>query len=85
MALMHAEDPAKGERCVAETEALYAYANDHGLDSRLKTAEILKKFAVEHLEPVKKFGRYPTRNKALGRATTAEEEEYLKKAGGWGQ
>ncbi len=31
-------------------------------DEQAKHFAMLKKFAVEHREPVAKFGRYPTRN-----------------------
>jgi uncharacterized protein (DUF924 family) len=34
-------------------------------------------YAVKHLEVIKRFGRFPGRNKALKRDSTAEEEEYL--------
>ena len=44
------------------------------------------KCANDHLDIVKQFGRYPTRNFALGRENTPEEAEYLaKKSGSWGQ
>ena len=45
----------------------------------------LHKFSMDHLVPVEKFGRYPTRNKAMGRQSTPEEEEFLKNAQTWGQ
>ena len=35
------------------------------------------KFGNEHLDVVKRFGRYPTRNEALGRENTPEETEFL--------
>ena len=60
-----------GERCIKETKNLMQYCNDKGYDSRVKGLKMLEKFAVEHFEPIQKFGRYPTRNKALGRETTA--------------
>jgi uncharacterized protein (DUF924 family) len=34
-------------------------------------------FARRHLEIIERFGRFPHRNAALGRASTAEEREYL--------
>lgn len=34
-------------------------------------------FAIDHLNVVKQFGRFPHRNEALGRATTAEEAAWL--------
>lgn len=35
------------------------------------------KYEFEHKEIIERFGRYPTRNKVLGRQNTAEEEKYL--------
>ncbi len=43
------------------------------------------KYALEHYKIVKEFGRYPYRNKVLGRKNTAEEEIYLKNAETFGQ
>lgn len=34
-------------------------------------------YAVRHLEVIEKYGRFPHRNKILGRQNTPEEEEYL--------
>jgi uncharacterized protein (DUF924 family) len=38
-------------------------------------------FAVRHLEIIARFGRFPHRNAALGRQSTAEEIEFLKTPG----
>lgn len=35
------------------------------------------KWAIVHLELIDRFGRFPHRNAALGRQTTAEEQAYL--------
>ncbi|MEP9357285.1 DUF924 family protein [Sphingomonas sp. KR3-1] len=41
-------------------------------------------FAEKHAEVIAKFGRFPSRNAALGRESTAEELEFLKQDGaGW--
>jgi uncharacterized protein (DUF924 family) len=43
-------------------------------------------FAVKHWEVVQRFGRFPHRNKALGRTSTPDEIEFLKLPGagfGW--
>ena len=37
-------------------------------------------FEEKHMEPLRKFGRYPHRNEAMGRQSTKEETEYLKSA-----
>ena len=43
------------------------------------------KYAVEHRDIVVRFGRFPHRNEALDRPSTAEELEYLKTADRFGQ
>ena len=40
-------------------------------------AEYLK-YAQRHHDIIKRFGRFPQRNRALGRISTTEEREYLK-------
>lgn len=63
---MHSEDLGDQDRCVA----LYQAAGDEdGL-----------KWAREHRDIIARFGRFPHRNAALGRAMTPEEAEFL--AGG---
>lgn len=54
----------------------------------LKLFETLKKddplgyeYALRHYEVIEKFGRFPHRNKILGRENTPEEEEYLAQPG----
>ncbi|GAA5235787.1 DUF924 domain-containing protein [Verticiella sediminum] len=70
--LMHAEDIALQERCVALYTALAAQAPEHrsALD-----------FAYRHRDIVLRFGRFPHRNQVLGRAGTADEAEFLKTPG----
>jgi uncharacterized protein (DUF924 family) len=38
-------------------------------------------FALEHRAAIARFGRYPSRNKALSRASTPEESAYLAQGG----
>lgn len=45
-----------------------------GLESRLE-------YEILHRDAILRFGRYPTRNKALGRKSTPEEVKYLKEGG----
>ena len=40
--------------------------------------------AVGHHDAIKKFGRFPHRNKILGRKNTKAETEYLKSPPTWG-
>ena len=63
----HSEDAADQERCVA----LYKAAGDA---DGLKWAEL-------HADIIRKFGRFPHRNAALGRTTTPEEQAFLESGG----
>lgn len=63
MPFMHSERVADQLRCLALFEA-----------TRLSTA---RKYAKEHLEIIRRFGRFPHRNRVLGRASTREEAVYL--------
>ena len=40
-------------------------------------------WAAKHLEVIRRFGRFPHRNAALGRADTPEESEWLRAGGGF--
>ncbi|MDX6752388.1 DUF924 family protein [Geminicoccaceae bacterium 1502E] len=42
---------------------------------------MLLDYAQRHLDIVRRFGRFPHRNKALGRATSREEEAFLEQPG----
>jgi len=64
---MHSEALADQERCVALYRAL-------GDDDSLKYAE-------DHADIIRRFGRFPHRNAVLGRATTAEEQAFLDAGG----
>ncbi len=69
MPFMHSEDLADQERCVALFSA-------PGFEFNLK-------FAKAHRDIIARFGRFPHRNKALGRETRPEEEEAVKEGAGW--
>ncbi len=71
MPLMHSESLADQERAVMVFRAL---GNENNL-----------KYAIEHRDVVAKFGRFPHRNRALGRESTPKELEYLKTASTYGQ
>ena len=43
------------------------------------------KHAIEHRDIVARFGRFPHRNEALGRVSSAEELGYLETANRFGQ
>lgn len=65
MPLMHAENLADQDRCIAL------------LEQRLGPDTYNLPFARTHRAEIARFGRFPRRNAALGRAATAEETAYL--------
>ena len=67
----HSESLADQDRSVALFGALGAATGD---DSWLKWAHI-------HRDIIVRFGRFPHRNAAFGRATTAEEQAFLDEGG----
>jgi uncharacterized protein (DUF924 family) len=62
MPLMHSEQPSDQERSVVE------FRDRDALNY---------KFAVLHRDQIKRFGRFPGRNKVLGRVSTLEERELI--------
>lgn len=71
MPLMHSEVLADQERCLF-------------LFKSLDIPDIVK-YAVEHRDLIARFGRFPHRNKILGRKSTPEEETYLETGKTFGQ
>lgn len=70
MPLMHAEDAAAQKLCIEKFAALDRPEN--------------LRFALDHAVVIEQFGRFPSRNAALGRESTAEEQEYLARPdAGW--
>jgi uncharacterized protein (DUF924 family) len=67
----HAEDLADQDRSVALFEAHDAETGD---------VESLR-WAVLHRDVIRRFGRFPHRNAALGRTTTPEEQAFLDEGG----
>jgi uncharacterized protein (DUF924 family) len=50
----------------------------------IRIFELNRRWGLEHLDTLKEFGRYPHRNKVLGRENTEEEDLYLRDAGSFG-
>ena len=63
MPLMHSEVLADVERCIA-----LMHTAEHAAGEA---------FALRHAAVIARFGRYPSRNAALGRVTTPEEKAFL--------
>jgi uncharacterized protein (DUF924 family) len=72
----HAEDLALQQRSVALFERLAADSGAHAeaLASALD-------YARRHRDVIDRFGRFPHRNAILGRASTADEVEFLRQPG----
>ncbi|MBX3578505.1 MAG: DUF924 domain-containing protein [Rhizobiaceae bacterium] len=69
MPFMHSEVTADQEHCIQLFAAM-------GADT---------KYAVEHRDIVARYGRFPHRNKALGRQSTTDEIAFLEGHKGFGQ
>jgi uncharacterized protein (DUF924 family) len=67
----HSENLADQERCVE----LFATLSNHPASAN--TIE----YALRHKAVIERFGRFPHRNKILGRTNTAAEVEFLKQPG----
>jgi len=67
----HSESLADQERCLALMKEISVFP---------ETAD-LPRWAEAHLVIIRRFGRFPHRNAALGRPSTPEEAEFLKQPG----
>lgn len=71
MPFMHSEVSADQERCV---DLFRGLGEEDGL-----------KYAIEHRNIVAEYGRFPHRNRVLGRESTQAELDFLKGHAGYGQ
>ena len=55
-----------------------------GMMPIVKLFGMMESFADGHAVVLEEFGRYPSRNKSLGRQNTAEEEKYIQSGLSWG-
>lgn len=71
MPFMHSEVLSDQERCV---DLFKQAGNEESI-----------KYAVEHRDIIARFGRFPHRNRALGRDSTPDEQAFLEGHDGYGQ
>jgi uncharacterized protein (DUF924 family) len=64
---MHSEHPADQQRCV---ELFRNAGNPENL-----------RYAEDHADIIRRFGRFPHRNRIVGRTTTSEEQAFLEQGG----
>ncbi len=82
MPLQHSEQPDVQDESVAAYRRLLAEAPEE----LRSTFESTLGFATEHRQIIRRFGRFPSRNRALGRVSTPDERAYLESGGsGFGQ
>jgi uncharacterized protein (DUF924 family) len=67
----HSEDLTEQEKGLELMRSLEAFEETRGVSD----------WAVRHRDIVARFGRFPHRNAALGRASTAEETDFLRQPG----
>ncbi|WP_287029827.1 DUF924 family protein [Pseudomonas sp. UBA6310] len=77
LVLEHAEDLGRQERGVV---AFAALADLHRDEERAIFDDFLA-FARKHRDVVARFGRFPHRNEILGRLSTEEEKDFLRRPG----
>ncbi len=77
MPLMHSEELAHQDRCVE----LFAAFEREVAPELQRDVHYNVTFAERHRVIVQRFGRFPHRNSALGRTSTAEEIEFLREPG----
>lgn len=79
MPFEHSEAVEDQRQSVSLFEKLLASATDA---TRTQIQSALD-YARRHAEVIEKFGRFPHRNEALGRASTPEEQAWVKEHGGF--
>ena len=94
MLVMHSEDMADHDRLKSLIDARRAEAQS---DTERSAIDLFMDFEQKHRQSffglwnnadmvgkvLEQFGRYPSRNDALGRKSTPQEEEHLKQGTGW--
>jgi len=75
MPLELAEDMASQTKGVAMAHEMLKDSEGH--EEGKKMAGMLVMYIEQHKEVIEKFGRFPNRNKVLGRECTDEEKKWL--------
>ncbi|MBT3883638.1 MAG: DUF924 domain-containing protein [Rhodospirillaceae bacterium] len=70
--------PFEHSESVTDQERAVELMNSQGEERGMKAAQ-------EHLDAIKRFGRFPHRNAPMGRTSTAAELDYLKDPPRWGK
>ncbi|MGI9298061.1 MAG: DUF924 family protein [Gammaproteobacteria bacterium] len=74
--LEHSENLSDQEQCVSAFSELMSR-----FPRREKEFAESREYARQHLEIIRRFGRFPHRNRILGRPSDAEEERFLRDGG----
>lgn len=77
MPFMHSENLTDQEKCVQLFKELHQKAHPEVKESIANNLD----YAIAHRDIIKKYGRFPHRNKILNRESTPEEKEYLSQPG----
>jgi uncharacterized protein (DUF924 family) len=76
MPLVHAEDSQKQEQSIQLFQGLVELS----MTETTQVYQLFLAYAYAHFRVIKEFGRFPQRNKMLGRQSTAAEIAFLKSA-----
>lgn len=75
----HSEEASDQQRSVELFEALLSTASESARDAFQGFLD----YAIAHRDCIERFGRFPNRNHALGRASTDAERQFLSEGGGF--
>lgn len=80
LSVLHSESPEMHEYMQTKLQEAISKCSSEGEKKAIsQTAD----FEDKHYNVIKRFGRYPSRNEAMGRKSTPEEVEFLKNGAGW--
>lgn len=81
MPLEHSESVRDHEYLEGVSKGILEGCRKNGDEGAAEFMEMMIRYEGYHFEPLKKFGRYPWRNRWLGRKNTIEEDEYFEEGG----